>query len=167
MRAGVITTLPFDFQLADELPCASPRAFALGSDVSTRPQCPCDMYSHRQTSPISSRPGTSRLMARAAFCTMPSSAQAPVATSSFDLRQTEENDAGNAQRLHLGAFLYRFVDRQVVHAGHGAHFLANAFAGADEQRIDKAFRASGGFRGQRSASLRCDAGGGDDQLEMP
>src|SRR5208282_5192890 len=49
----------------------------------TIPQCPCDMYSHRQTSPITNTSRTSRLMARAAFCTMPSSAQAPVATSSF------------------------------------------------------------------------------------
>ena len=52
------------------------------------------MYSHRQTSPISSRPGTSRLMARAAFCTMPSSAHAPVATSSFV--------SGRPKRITLG-----------------------------------------------------------------
>ena len=66
------------------------------------------------------------------------------------LRQAEEDDAGNAQRLHLGALLHRFVDRQVVHPGHGAHFLANAFAGTDEQRIDKAFRAEAGFADKRA-----------------
>ena len=49
----------------------------------TIPQWPCDMYSHRQTSPISSIPGTSLFNARAARWTMPSSAQAPVAVSSF------------------------------------------------------------------------------------
>ena len=58
------------------------------------PQCPCDMYSHRQTSPISSRPGTSRLMARVAFCTMPSSAHAPVAISSLV--------SGSPNRITLG-----------------------------------------------------------------
>ncbi len=57
-----------------------PPGFAAGS---TMPQCPWLMYSHRQTSPITIRPGTAALMARVAFCTMPSSAQAPVATSSF------------------------------------------------------------------------------------
>ena len=49
----------------------------------TMPQCPCDMYSQRQTSPMMTRSRTSLLMARAARCTMPPSAQAPVATSSF------------------------------------------------------------------------------------
>src|SRR6266404_1991613 len=53
------------------------------SFIFTMPQCPCDMYSHRQTSPISTTSLISLLMARAALCTMPSSAQAPVATSSF------------------------------------------------------------------------------------
>ena len=61
---------------------AAPRDFARGAAF-TIPQWPCDMYSQRQTSPIRRRPGTSRLMARAACCTMPFSAQAPVATSSF------------------------------------------------------------------------------------
>ena len=116
----------------------------------TMPQWPCDMYSHRQTSPISSRPGTSRLMARAAFCTMPSSAHAPVAISSFGLRQAEEDDAGNAQRLDLGALLHGFVHREVEDAGHGAHFLAHAFAGTDEQRIDESFRAEAGFADERT-----------------
>ena len=72
---------------------AAPTDCACG-EFSTIPQCPCDMYSQRQTSPISSRLGTSRLIARAALCTMPSSAHAPVAISSFD--------SGSPNRITLG-----------------------------------------------------------------
>ena len=61
--------------------CKASRAAApndCGVDAGfTIPQCPCDMYSQRQTSPIRIRSGTSRFSARAACCTMPSSAQAP------------------------------------------------------------------------------------------
>ena len=63
-------------------PTAAPSDLGLTAGR-TIPQCPCDMYSHRHTSPMISRSGTSLLMARAARCTIPSSAQAPVATSSF------------------------------------------------------------------------------------
>ena len=59
---------------------AAPRDWGAASTI---PQCPWDMYSHKQTSPIRMASGTSRLMARAACCTMPSFAQAPVAISSF------------------------------------------------------------------------------------
>ena len=66
------------------------------------------------------------------------------------LRQAKENDTGNAQRLYLGALLHRLVDRQVVHAGHGAYFFANAFTGADKQRIDESLRAKTGFADKRT-----------------
>ena len=49
----------------------------------TTPQCPCDMYSHRHTSPIIISSGSSRFSARAACCTIPFSSHAPVAASSF------------------------------------------------------------------------------------
>ena len=49
----------------------------------TIPQWPCDIYSHRHTSPMIISLETSRLIARAACCTIPSSAHAPVANSSF------------------------------------------------------------------------------------
>ncbi len=68
----------------------------------------------------------------------------------FRLRQSEEDDAGNAQRFHLGALFHRFVHRKIKDAGHGAHFLANAFSGANEQRIDKAFGAEPGFANERT-----------------
>ena len=66
------------------------------------------------------------------------------------LRQAEQDDAGNAERLDLGALLHRFVHRQVEDAGHGAHFFAHAFAGTDEQRVDEAFRAEAGFADERT-----------------
>ena len=43
----------------------------------TTPQCPWDIYSHRQTSVKTSRSGLSAFRARTARCTMPSSAYAP------------------------------------------------------------------------------------------
>jgi hypothetical protein len=47
------------------------------------PQCPCAVYSQRQTSVISTSSGKRGRKARSACWTMPSSSQAPVATSSF------------------------------------------------------------------------------------
>jgi hypothetical protein len=60
----------------------------------TIPQWPCDIYSQRHTSPIKISPGTSRLIARTACCTIPSSAHAPVATSSLL--------SGNPNRITAG-----------------------------------------------------------------
>ena len=66
----------------------------------------------------------------------------------------EQDDAGNTHRLDLGALLHGFVHREVEDAGHGAHFLAHAFAGTDEQRIDKAFGAKAGFTDKRTQRVR-------------
>jgi len=46
--------------------------------------------------------------------------------------QAEEDDAADAERMDLGAFLHQFVDRKLVVAGHGADFAANALARARE-----------------------------------
>ena len=51
---------------------------------STRmPQWPCEVYSQRQTSVITSRPGTSRLIALTAACTGASGSAAAEPTASF------------------------------------------------------------------------------------
>ena len=47
--------------------------------------------------------------------------------------------------LRFARFLDRFVDRQVEDAGHGAHFFADALAGANEQRINERFGRKPGF----------------------
>ena len=48
--------------------CSTVASFTTSS--STRmPQCPCEVYSQRHTSVTTSRPGTSRLIARTAACT--------------------------------------------------------------------------------------------------
>ena len=49
------------------------------------PQCPCDVYSHRHTSAISTKLSSARfaLNRRNPCCTMPASSHAPVAASSF------------------------------------------------------------------------------------
>ncbi len=70
------------------------------------------------------------------------------------LWQSEEDNAGNAERFHFGALLYRFVHRKIEDAGHGAHFLAHAFARTDEQGIDEAFGAQTGFADERAHRFR-------------
>ena len=47
------------------------------------PQCPCEVYSHMQTSPITVSPGNSRFAVRIACCITPFSSYADVAHSSL------------------------------------------------------------------------------------
>ena len=49
----------------------------------TNPQWPCDVYSQRHTSVITTRSGWASLSARTAICTMPSSSYAPEPASSL------------------------------------------------------------------------------------
>ena len=114
----------------------------------TIPQCPCDMYSQRQTSPIRIRSGTSRFMARAACCTMPSSAQAPVATSSFLSGRPNRITDGHAQGMNFLRLFHRLIHREIEHARHGANFLAHTFAGTNEHGIDKRVGSEAGFAHQ-------------------
>ena len=53
------------------------------SSPSTMPQCPCEVYSHRHTSVITTRSGTSRLIARIADCTGASGSAASDPVSSL------------------------------------------------------------------------------------
>ena len=62
---------------------SSVSSFATVSPSSV-PQCPCSVYSQRQTSVRSVRPGASALSARRARWTIPSSSQAPEPSASFD-----------------------------------------------------------------------------------
>src|SRR6266849_1581279 len=52
--------------------------------------------------------------------------------------QSEKNNAGNPERLHLAALLHNLIDRLLIDAGHGADFLAHLCARAHEHRIDEA-----------------------------
>src|SRR6266853_222445 len=63
---------------------SSSRLWSLCTSPSTStPQCPCDVYSQRQTSVMSTSSGKRGRSTRSARCTIPSSSQAPVACSSF------------------------------------------------------------------------------------
>ena len=53
------------------------------------------------------------------------------------LREAEQNDAADAERLHLRALAYCFVDRHLAIARHGADLAAHALARADKQRQDE------------------------------
>ncbi len=105
------------------------------------PQCPCDMYSQRQTSPISKHlrdftlDGARRALHDAVVF--------PGAGGDFVflLRQAEQDERRDTERVGFFGFLYGFVHRKIEHAGHGAHFFADAFSGADEQWIDESFRS--------------------------
>src|SRR6185437_10603763 len=58
------------------------------------PQCPWEVYSHRQTSAISRRLGAAFFSARTACCTMPSWAQAPEPSGSFAAGMPNRSTAG-------------------------------------------------------------------------
>ena len=111
-------------------------------DVFTMPQCPCDMYSQRQTSPITTTFRTSLLIARVAFCTMPSSAHAPVAISSFCSGQPEQDYRENSKTPAFADLLDRLVYREVEDARHRTHFFADVCPRANEQRVDQRFGVS-------------------------
>ena len=50
-------------------------------------------------------------------------------------------------------FLHRFIDGEVEDAGHRANFAADAFAGAEEQRIDQCAGLEMGFADQAAHGL--------------
>src|SRR5579885_2941081 len=56
------------------------------------------------------------------------------------LRQTEQNDSRDTQRMSFLGFFHCLVDRKVEHSRHRAHFFANTLAWTDEQRIYEIFR---------------------------
>jgi hypothetical protein len=71
------------------------------------------------------------------FCTIPSSAQAPVAISSLVSGSPKRMTAGMPSFFTSAALLDRFVDGEIEDAGHGANFLAHSLTRADEERIDE------------------------------
>ena len=101
------------------IPCRRPQRLCR-CDACTIPQCPCDMYSHKQTSPMIVSLGTSRLIARAARCTMPSSAHAPVATSSFFSGSPNKIMPPKPKRLSFSRFFHHLIHRKVKYPRHGA-----------------------------------------------
>ena len=60
----------------------------------------------------------------------------------------EQDHAADPQRVRALAFLHQFVDRELEVAGHGGDRLADAFAGAGEQRQDEIGRLELGFAHQ-------------------
>ena len=62
------------------------------------PQWPCDVYSHRQRSVMTSRSGCAALIARVASWTTPSSSHAPEPSSSLLGGQAEQQHAGDPER---------------------------------------------------------------------
>src|SRR5437763_3832701 len=53
------------------------------------------------------------------------------------LRQAEQDDAADAERLDFGALAHQRINGHLIVAGHGADLAANAFAWADEERNNK------------------------------
>src|SRR5438552_3380146 len=60
-------------------------------------------------------------------------------------RQAEQDHCRNSKRVRVVCFSNRSVHREIKDSRHGADFLANAFAGTDEQRIDKILRSKPRF----------------------
>jgi hypothetical protein len=74
------------------------------SSPSTMPQWPCDVYSQRQTSVITSTSGSSRLIARMADCTGASGSEASEPDFVLVIGQSEQQDAGDAVGPGRGRF---------------------------------------------------------------
>src|SRR5260370_7448287 len=62
------------------------------------------------------------------------------ATGVLGFRQSEKNDPGDSERLHLTALLHNLIDRLLMDAWHGADFLALVCTRTHEHRIDEAGR---------------------------
>jgi hypothetical protein len=69
----------------------------------TTPQWPCDMYSHRQTSVMTTSSGSASLIARVASCTTPSSSYAPEACSSLCAGMPNSSTAGTPRSCTAAA----------------------------------------------------------------
>ena len=83
MSLGATTSAPASTWLTAVRASSSRlRSFAT-SPSTTIPQWPCEVYSQRQTSVVSTSSGKRGRSARSACWTIPSSSQAPVASSSF------------------------------------------------------------------------------------
>ena len=69
------------------------------------------------------------------------------------LRQSEEDDGGNAQRRGGSRFFHRFIHGKIEHARHRPDFLAHTLARADEQRVHKGLRGEPGLADQGAQAL--------------
>src|SRR5438876_1016477 len=84
MSLGATTSAPASTWLTAVRTSSSSDSSLSTSPSRTTPQWPCDVYSHRQTSVRSTSSGKRGRRSRSARWTMPSSSQAPEASSSFD-----------------------------------------------------------------------------------
>src|ERR1700735_1296613 len=106
------------------------------------------MYSHKQTSPIRIKSGTSRFMARGSLLHDAVVCPCPGGDFVFLLRKPEENHRRDAQRMNLASFLHRLIDGEIEHARHRANFLADTFPGANEHGINESFGTKAGLAHQ-------------------
>ena len=118
------------------------------------PQWPWLVYSQRQTSVTSTRSGCSRLSARSACWTIPSSSQAPVASSSFSSGMPKRSTAPTPARTRSAA-----LGDEAVH-GVPCHRRAARRSAAPPARRRAASRNRRGraaSRARASAARRCAA----------
>ena len=83
---------------------------------STTPQWPWTVYSHRHTSVMTTSSGSSRLIARTAYCTGASACTPPNRRHPY--RACRRAAPPDARGLDWAAFAYRFVHRELRHARH-------------------------------------------------
>ena len=128
----------------------------------TMPQWPCEVYSQRQTSAISSSFLAAGLRARRACCTIPFVRVGPAGLFVFNRWKPEEQQAAQAELRAASStsFIASSMDR-LIDPGHGADLAPDAFAGADEEGVDQGCRGEDELRGPASASPRCAADAAD------
>ena len=101
----------------------------------TIPQWPCDVYSHRQTSVITTSSGWASFSARTAIWTTPSGSYAPDPASSLDAGIPNRITRPDAHGPELGGLADELRDREALDARHRGHLVADPLAAHDEQGL--------------------------------
>ena len=129
------------------------------SSLSTSPSCstpqwPWLVYSQRQTSVTSVRPGTSARSARSARCTMPSASQAPLPSSSFSSGMPNSSTARTPERTRAAAPRGRSRRRCAARSRRGPRRGARRPRRGRRRAASRRRRARGCSRGRARAGLR-------------
>ena len=139
MSEGATTSAPA--RAWDSAAFASSGSVASLSTSSPRstPQWPCDVYSSRQTSVMTATEGAERFRMRSGLLHGGAVVPGLAAGLVLALRNSEQDDGGDAQRRQALRLGQRLVGRQAVHARQRRDRLAQALAVTHEERRHELF----------------------------
>ena len=140
---------------------SSSSVWSLSTTPSARstPQWPCDVYSHRHRSVMTSRSGCAALIARVASWITPSSSHAPEPSASLLAGSPNSSTAGMPSACGDPGLLDRAVDREVVDPRQLGDRRALRAGRHHEHRVDEVRDRRARSRGRGRAARRSGAGG--------